>query len=162
MTGDVAGSGVEVVKRSLDELGLDYEVVEHEATYSATQEAKADSVGPDDVAKTILLRDGGGYRLAVIPGSQRLDLRRTREELGADRSLRLASEGEMAADFPAFDVGALPPIGQLLPAPEVVDRRLLEHDRIAFAAGDHRHGILIDPNDLIQLTQAKVADICER
>jgi Ala-tRNA(Pro) deacylase len=158
----VNGTGVDLVKRSLDELGLDYEVVEHEATYSATQEAKADSVGPDDVAKTILLRDGGGYRLAVIPGSQRLDLRRTREALEADRSLRLASEKEMAADFPAFDVGALPPIGQLLPAPEVVDRRLLEHDRIAFAAGDHRHGILIDPNDLLQLTQAKVADICER
>jgi Ala-tRNA(Pro) deacylase len=154
-------SGIEAVSRYLDEQGLDYEVVEHEATYSATEEARADGVPADDVAKTILLRDDKGYRLAVIPGSHRLDLSRVRELLGADKSLRLATEEEMAEDFPSFDVGALPPIGPLLPATEVIDRKLLDHDRIAFAAGDHRHGILIDPNDLVQLTQATVADVCE-
>lgn len=154
-------SGIDAVTGYLDEQGLDYEVVEHEETYSATQEARADGVPPADVAKTIVLRDDEGYRLAVIPGSERLDLSRVRELLGASKSLRLATEEEMAADFPDFDVGALPPIGPLLPATEVIDRQLLNHDRIAFAAGDHRHGILIDPNDLIQLTQATVGDVCE-
>jgi Ala-tRNA(Pro) deacylase len=153
--------GVELVREYLDEQGLDYELVEHDATYSASEEARAAGVPADDAAKTILLREGDDYRIAVVPGSQRLDLGKVRELLGAGRSLRLATEGEMATDFPSFDVGALPPIGPLLPAPELVDRRLLDHDRVVFAAGDHRHGILIDPNDLIQLTQAKVADVCE-
>jgi Ala-tRNA(Pro) deacylase len=158
---DPSAPGLEVVSGYLDEQGLDYEIVEHEPTYSATEEARATGMAADDVAKTIVLREGTGYRLAVIPGSQRLDLARVRELLGADNSLRLATEEEMAADFPAFEVGALPPIGPLLPAAELIDRRLLDHDRIVFAAGDHRHGILIEPNDLVQLTQARVADICE-
>ncbi len=161
MATDASAPGLEVVSGYLDEQGLDYEIVEHEATYSATEEARATGMAADDVAKTIVLREGEGYRLAVIPGSQRLDLARVRELLGTDKSLRLATEEEMAADFPAFEVGALPPIGPLLPAAELIDRHLLSHDRIVFAAGDHRHGILIEPNDLVQLTQARVADICE-
>jgi Ala-tRNA(Pro) deacylase len=161
MSADAPASGVEAVSGYLDEQGLEYEVVEHEATYSAAAEAQATGVPPDDVAKTIVLRDEGGYRLAVIPASQRLDLERARELLGSTKSLRLATEEEMATDFPSFEVGALPPIGPMLPAPEVLDRRLLDHDRIVFAGGDHRHGILMDPNDLVQLSQPKVADVCE-
>jgi Ala-tRNA(Pro) deacylase len=161
MATEASAPGVETVRGYLNERGLDYEVIEHETTYTAAAEARAAGVPADDVAKTVVLRGDGGYRLAVIPGSQRLDLSKARELLGASRSLRLATEEEMASDFPDFEVGALPPIGPLLPAPEVLDRRLLDHERIVFAAGDHRHGILIEPNDLVQLTQATVADVCE-
>jgi Ala-tRNA(Pro) deacylase len=162
MAADASTPGLDLVSGYIDEQGLDYEVVEHEATYSAAEEAQATGMPADDVAKTVVLREGTKYRLAVIPGSQRLDLARVRELLAADKSLRLASEEEMAADFPDFEVGALPPIGPLLPATEVIDQRLLDHERVVFAAGDHRHGILIEPNDLVQLTQARVADICEK
>jgi Ala-tRNA(Pro) deacylase len=161
MHAGVSSSRIEVVARYLDELDVRYEVVEHRATYTASAEARAAGVGPDEAAKTVLLRDDGGYRVAVIPASERLDLRKARELAGTGESLRLATEQEMASDFASFEVGALPPIGPLLPAPEVLDRRLLDHERILFSGGDHRHGVLIDPNDLVQLTQAKVADVCE-
>jgi Ala-tRNA(Pro) deacylase len=162
MATDASTPGLDTISGYIDEQGLDYEIVEHDPAYSAAEEAKATGLPTDDVAKTILLRDEKGYRLAVIPGSQRLDLSLVRELLGAGKALRLATEEEMASDFPDFEVGALPPIGPLLPAPEVIDQRLLDHERVVFAAGDHRHGILIEPNDLLQLTQARVADICER
>jgi Ala-tRNA(Pro) deacylase len=154
-------SGIDLVVGYLDEQGVRYEVVEHRATHTAEAEGRAAGVPPEDVAKTVLLRDERGYRLAVIPASERLDLHKARELLGSGKSLRLATEDEMGADFASFEVGALPPIGPLLPAPEVLDRRLLDHDRILFSGGDHRHGVLIDPNDLVQLTQAQVADACE-
>jgi prolyl-tRNA editing enzyme YbaK/EbsC (Cys-tRNA(Pro) deacylase) len=51
--------------------------------------------------------------------------------------------------------------GPLLDALEILDGRLLEHDTILFSGGDHRHGVLIDPHDLIEIAQPKVADICE-
>src|SRR2546426_1129105 len=143
------GSGLEAVTRYLDEQDVDYEVVEHQAAYTAADEAHAAGVPADDAAKTIALRDGDRYRLAVLPASERLDLHKVRELLGAGSSLRLATEDEMAQDFPAFEVGALPPIGPLLPAPEILDRRLLQHERVLCSGGDHRHGLLIDPNDLI-------------
>ena len=86
--------------------------------------------------------------MAVIPASHRLDLHRVRELLGATSHLRLATEAELAHDFPMFDVGAMPPLGAMMPMPEVIDVHLLYHERIVCAGGDHRHALRIDPRDL--------------
>jgi Ala-tRNA(Pro) deacylase len=153
--------GVDLVHRYLDEHGVAHDVVDHEQTFSAAAEAKAAGVPTDHAAKTMLLRDGQGYRVAVIPASHRLDLRKARDVLEASGHLRLASEAEMQDDFAAFEVGALPPLGPMLPAPEVLDMRLTGHERILFSGGDHRHSVLVDPRDLAELTEAKVADVCE-
>jgi hypothetical protein len=32
--------------------------------------------------------------------------------------------------------------------------------RAVFSGGDHDHGVLIDPNDLVQIVQPRVADVC--
>ena len=45
--------------------------------------------------------------LAVIPASQRLDLHKVRELLGASGALQLATEAQMAEDFPTLEVGAV-------------------------------------------------------
>ena len=155
-----APHGIEAVTRLLEHRGVPYEVVEHDATYTATAEAAAAAADPAAMAKTVALRDREGYRLAVVPASERLDVRRAREVLGATHHLRLATEEEMRQDFPAFDVGAMPPFGAE-PLPEVVDIGLLRHERIVCAGGDHRRSILMDPVDLLQLTEPRVADICE-
>jgi len=161
MTSDPAPSGLEAVTRLLDEQGVDYEVREHAATETAAEEARATGLPATDVAKSLALRDGDRYLLAVIPASHRLDLAKAREALDAGKSLRLATESEMKADFPQFEVGALPPLGSLFGAPEVLDRRLLDHDQILCNAGDHRHGLLLDPHELVEVVQPKVADLCE-
>ena len=54
-----------------------------------------------------------------------LDLDRARRLLRATRHLRLRTEQEMKATFPQFEIGALPPLGPLLPKPEAFDIRLL-------------------------------------
>jgi Ala-tRNA(Pro) deacylase len=154
------GFGIEMVARFLDERGVPHEVVEHPTRYTAAADARAAGIEPDDAAKSILLRDDDGYRLAVIPATRRLDLHKIRELLGAGSSLRLAAENEIAADFGAFEVGAVPPFGPLLPAPEVVDRRLLEHDRVLCSGGDHRHGVMVDPRDIVRVADPQVADVC--
>jgi Ala-tRNA(Pro) deacylase len=153
--------GIDMVASYLEQQGVAHEVVEHPTRYSAAADARAAGLDPDDAAKTILLRDDDGYRLAVIPASQRLDLHKLRDLLGAGSSLRLAAENEIAADFDSFEVGAVPPFGPLLPAPEVVDRRLLEHDRVLCSGGDHRHGVMIDPREIVRLAQPQVGDVCQ-
>jgi Ala-tRNA(Pro) deacylase len=155
------GRGVELVTRYLEERGVEHEVVEHEQTFTATEEAEASGVKPDHAAKTVVLRDGDAYRLAVIPASHRLDLHKARDVLDASGHLRLATEDEMESDFEDFEVGALPPLGPTLPGPEVLDRRLTEHDRILCTGGDHRHSLLLDPQDLARFAEAQIADVCE-
>jgi prolyl-tRNA editing enzyme YbaK/EbsC (Cys-tRNA(Pro) deacylase) len=153
--------GIEAVVRYLNEHGVAHEVVDHEATFSASEEARAAGVAPDHAAKTVVLREGDAYRLAVLPASERLDVGKARDALDAGSHLRLATETEMEEDFGAFEVGALPPLGPMLPAPEVIDRRLIQHDRILCSGGDHRHSVLLDSNELARDTGATVADICE-
>ena len=152
--------GIDAVTDVLERRGVAFEVVEHDPTYGAAAEARALAADPEATAKTVVLHDHDGYRLAVVPASERLDVRRARDLLGASHHLRLATEQELSEDFPAFEVGALPPFGTAR-LPEVVDVRLLRHKRIVCAAGEHRCSVLIDAVDLLRITEPRVADICE-
>ena len=149
------------VARWLDERGIDYRVLEHEETFSATAEARASHIAPEHTAKTVVLRDGEEFVMAVIPASERLDLHKLRNVLDRGSSLRLATEDEMAARFPEFEVGAVPPFGPTVPDLEVVDSRLSGVERTLYAGGDHRHGLLVDAAAIQRASQARVADICE-
>jgi prolyl-tRNA editing enzyme YbaK/EbsC (Cys-tRNA(Pro) deacylase) len=128
---------------------------------SATAEARQANLPPDQVAKTVVLHDGSAYVIAAIPASERLDPHKLRELLGATRQLRLATETEIARDFPTLEVGAVPPFGPMVPAAEVIDSALVQHERILCPAGDHRHSVLVDPRDVVRVTAARTADICE-
>ena len=153
-------AGLAVVTAFLEREGVPYEVVEHERTQTAAAEARAAGVPAADVAKTVVLRDDEGLRLAVIPASERLDMHKLRQAL-ASKGLRLVTEQEMADEFDQFEVGAVPPFGSMFNALELVDERLLEHDRILCTGGDHEHAVLVDPRDVVRAGDARVADICE-
>jgi Ala-tRNA(Pro) deacylase len=153
--------GVGIVTRFLAEAGVAHEVVEHAPTYSAADEAAATQADERYTAKTLVLHDRGGWRVAVLPANHRLDLDKARRLLGGTSHLRLATEEEMEEAFPRFDAGAMPPVGPMLPMPEVVDVRLLYREAIVCAGGDHTHAIRMDPRDLLKLAEPRVGDICE-
>jgi prolyl-tRNA editing enzyme YbaK/EbsC (Cys-tRNA(Pro) deacylase) len=148
--------------RHLEAIGIPFEVVEHEQAFGAAPEASAAGIRPENAAKSVLLHDGEGYRLVVVQASDRVDLGKVRDLLEISRAqLRLVTEDEMSADLPDFELGAIPPLGELLPAPEIVDRRLLDHDRVLCNGGDHTHSVLLDPNDIVRASGAQVADVCQ-
>jgi Ala-tRNA(Pro) deacylase len=152
---------IDLVTGYLDENAVEYEVIEHERRFTAAAEARAAGVVPADAAKDVVLRDGDAYLLAVIPASERLDLRKAQAVLDAEDRPQLATEQELAERFPEFEVGALPPFGPIHRIPQLVDSRLLAHDRIVCAAGDHRHSLRIDPSEIVRLAEATVADLCQ-
>ena len=153
--------GVESVTAYLDEHSANYQLVEHAERFTAAAEAQAAGIEPGDAAKDLILRDGESYVMAVIPASQRLDLGKARQLLEAGKSLRLATEDEIGRDFERFEVGAIPPFGPLHGIPQIVDRRLLEHDRVLCSAGDHAHGLLLEPDEIVRVAGARVGDLCE-
>jgi Ala-tRNA(Pro) deacylase len=155
------GRPIDRVRGYLDEREVDYDVVEHAQRFTAAAEARAAGVGPEDAAKDVVVRDGDAFVLALIPASERLDLAKVEAALDAEARPRLATEDEMAERFPEFELGALPPFGPLHGLPELVDRRLLDHDRVLCASGDHRHSLRIDPNEIVRIADARVADLCQ-
>jgi Ala-tRNA(Pro) deacylase len=152
---------IDTLTRFLDEHGVTYEVVEHGEQFTAAAEARASGVGPEDAAKDVILRRGEKYVLALIPASERLDLEKVGDLLGAGHELRLATEDEIAAEFPGFAVGAVPPFGPIFEVEEIVDRRLLDHDRVLCSGGDHSHSVKVDPNEVVRLAGAQVGDLSQ-
>jgi prolyl-tRNA editing enzyme YbaK/EbsC (Cys-tRNA(Pro) deacylase) len=160
-TSAMASTRVDAISGYLEGAGIAFELIEHEPVESAAAEARVVGRSPQKVAKTVVLHDGNAYVIAAISAADRLDLSKLRGLLGAGPELRLASEGEIAHDFPSLEVGAVPPFGPMVPAAEVIDSALAAQGKILCPAGDHRHSVLVDARDVVRITASKVADICQ-
>src|SRR5205809_8004300 len=96
----------------LEQAGIDFDVLDHAHTESAADEASALGIGPEAVAKTLVLVASGGNVRAVLAASERIDLQRVAAMLGVStKKVRLASEDILARDYPDFALGAVPPFG---------------------------------------------------
>jgi Ala-tRNA(Pro) deacylase len=154
-------SGIEIVRRYLTDQDVLFELIEHQDTFAAAAEARATGFDPHETAKTIILHDRARLMAAVIPASETLDVRKARALLGGTGHLRLATEDEIERTVPDLETGALPPFPGLLALPEVLDRRLLECERILCSGGDHRHSVALSPRALDRLGAPLIGDICE-
>jgi Ala-tRNA(Pro) deacylase len=94
-------------------------------------------ISADEVVKTIVLHTVAGYALVAVPDYRRLDMRLVEAAVG-DHHARLATEEELAQDFPDFELGALPPLGSLLGMPAYADPEVMAHDTVVFAAAPRR------------------------
>jgi Cys-tRNA(Pro)/Cys-tRNA(Cys) deacylase len=152
---------VQAVSAWLDERQVPHRLIRHDAAASAREEAEILGRPCETVAKTVVLDLDGGHGFAVVPACERVSLPKLRSMLGADRHLVLAGEDELERDLPNFELGAIPPLGPLVAAPEVIDHRLLDYGHITCAAGDRCHSFVLDPEDVVRVTGARVGDICE-
>ena len=104
--------GTEDLTSVLDAGGARYDLLPHAHTESATAEAEALGLAPADVAKTLVVATPQGYVRAVLPASERIDLGKLSEIVGErKKTLRLASEDDLARDYAEFELGAVPPVG---------------------------------------------------
>jgi Ala-tRNA(Pro) deacylase len=136
-----------VVTEHLEQRGSAFELLPHRQAYTSTDEARALGIDAGEVLKTLAVRTGPGYALAVIPASRRLDLHLVRDAL-ADHQARLASEEELARDFAGYQLGALPPLGALLGSQLFIDPEVLEHDMVVFAAGTQTESVRMETREL--------------
>lgn len=147
-----------VVTEHLQRRDVPFELITHPRAFSSLAEALAMGVEADEVLKTLVLDTGEHHVLAVVPASRRLDVRRVRVATG-DTHARLASEAEVAADFPDMELGALPPIGSLLGAPLLVDPEVMTHETVVVAAGRQTESVRARVDDLFRGEDVRVVEI---
>ena len=144
----------------LEEAGVDFEVLEHAHTERAADEAAALGLGPEEVAKTLVLVTPAGHVRTVLAASNRIDMHKVGDVLEVGhKKVHLASEDDLARYYPDFELGAVPPFG----GPEdrvIVDVRLAGRDSVVVEAGSHDRSVRLKAADLVRLTGAQVADIC--
>jgi Ala-tRNA(Pro) deacylase len=145
----------------LDQAGVEYEVLSHPHTEHASDEAQALGLPPSAVAKTLVLDAPEGHVRAVLPASERIDLRKVREHVEGGKGIHLANEDELARDYPDFELGAVPPFGGASRDRVLVDVRVAEQHAVVLEAGSHDQSIRIGTTDLLTLTEADIVDICK-
>ena len=135
---------IEKLKSFLDENDVKYVILSHSKAYTAQEIAAAAHIPGRE----------------VLPASYQVDLHKLRKAAGAEKA-EIATEEEFKGHFPASEVGAMPPFGNLYGMPVYVSRPLDEDEHIAFNAGSHTELIQMDYDDFERLVEPEVADFAE-
>lgn len=98
------------------------------------------------VIKSVLLDTAEGHVLAILPANRHLAMSLVREAVG-DLQARLATEREIEQDFPAYELGALPPLQTALRCPVYVDPEVMTTETVVLASS-HTESIRARTEDL--------------
>jgi Ala-tRNA(Pro) deacylase len=137
------------VESYLAHAGVHYDVITHPHTSNSTYSAQAAHVPGDRLAKCVMLEDGQGYVMAVLPATHRVNLGALRQRLGRD--LGLATENELAGLFVDCEPGAIPPLGEAYGVDAIVDQSLIGAQDVYFEAGDHCALVHVSGSDFVKL-----------
>ena len=152
---------IQKLKTFLDDNGVKFISIQHSAAYTAQEVAALAHIPGEEMAKTVMVKIDGVMAMAVVPASHQVDFDRLREVAGA-KQVELASEGEFKDYFPACDVGAMPPFGNLYDMPVYCSDALGEDLEVAFSAGSHSELIRLAYADYEQLVQPEIASFSKR
>ena len=149
---------VQKLKDFLDANRVQYVSIRHSPAYTSEKIAASAHIPGKELAKTVMVKLDGKMAMAVLPATQRIDVRRLKEASGAKQA-ELASEHEFASLFPACETGAMPPFGNLYDMQVYVSPSLADDEEIAFNAGSHTELIKMAYADFDRLVGPKVAEI---
>jgi Ala-tRNA(Pro) deacylase len=135
--------------RFLSEHDFAYECVCHKRTQSSLRSAAEAHVPSNKVAKSVLLKDGSEYLMAVLPASRKVHLGRLHRML--QRQIGLATEKEIGEVFSDCAPGAIPPTGLLYGVDTWVDEELLDQPDVYFESGDHEQLVHMNQREFRKL-----------
>lgn len=115
---------------------VDFNLVEHQRSTNSNQTAEVAHIPGDRLAKAVVLQHDGGYVLAVVPSTHRVELGTLERTLGCN--LNIATEMEVGEIFSDCVLGAVPPTGPAYDIETLVDEELDRQPEIYFESGDHR------------------------
>ena len=149
--------------RILDRLGIQYDLVTYEVDeedLSAIHVAEITGMDISMIFKTLVSRgDRSGIIFAVIPGGLEVDLKLLASASGNKR-VELVPLKEVLP-LTGYIRGGCSPLGAKKNYPVYLDSRAMDLEKISISAGKRGEQIILKPSDLIQATQATVAEIAK-
>lgn len=133
------------LQQYLDQCGIEYGVLSHPPTPSASRTAQASHVSGENIVKGVLLKDPDGYVLAILPASCHLRLPDVEKVLEAP--VALATEPELDQIFADCELGAIPAVGAAYGLDMLVDEAVMQLDEIFFEGGDHETLVRVSADD---------------
>jgi Ala-tRNA(Pro) deacylase len=138
------------LQKYLNDQHVEYDMLPHERTLSSLRTAEASHISGDCIAKGVVLRDGGGYMLAVLPASHHIRLADLQQQFGD--GVEIAKEPEVEELFSDCERGAIPPIGSCYGLGMIVDESIERQPDVYLEAGDHATLIHMRQDQFAKLT----------
>jgi Cys-tRNA(Pro) deacylase len=154
----MAGTPDTPALRALAELNVAHQVVVTEPAGNAEESASFQAISLDQLLRTIVVRRGeDDYVFVLVPGGRRFDWPKLRQHLGVSRlSLPDADEAKAAS---GYERGTITPFGSTRSWPVIADASIKQHEKVALGGGQRGVNIHMSPADLIEATNAAVADV---
>ena len=120
--------------------------------------AHAIGMPPEQVFKTLVARGiKTGFHVFCIPVCCELDLKKAARAAG-DKNMELVAVKELLS-ITGYIRGGCSPVGMKKKYPTHIDETCILWDEIAVSAGERGHQMVLPPHGLIQITNAKTADL---
>lgn len=129
---------------------IKYTEINHEPVYTSDQAASVRGMDLHAGAKSLLLKAGKEFILAVLPGDNRLDTKKLKQILGV-KDIRFATPTEVE-EIMGCSIGACYPFGSVAKVKMIVDPTLGENEIISFNPGVHNKSIKMSWKDYLEVT----------
>lgn len=149
----------EFLRKHLESMGVNAVFLrfeEHTMTVDAA--ARQLGVSRERIIKSLLFVDDDGLPvLAIVTGDKRVDEAKLAAACNA-KNVRRATLEEVKS-FTGYDVGAVPPVGHKSMIRTIMDKKVLQFDRVIGGGGDVNMLLEVSPSDIRRLTNSQIKDI---
>jgi len=122
--------------------------------------AAATGFALQQTVKTLVVELGKKqYALVLMPGDRRLSMKRLARFIRAKRATM--ADAATAERITGYRVGGISPFGTRHPLPVVMDRSILDLERVLINAGQRGRMLLMAPADIRDALACEVADLGE-
>lgn len=129
-----------------------------EKDLSGLHAAEAVGMPPEQVFKTLVARgERTGINVFCIPVCCELDLKKAAKAVG-DKKIELVAVKELLA-LTGYIRGGCSPVGMKKRYPTYFDETCILWDEIAVSAGERGHQMILNPQALADLIDAKIVDL---
>lgn len=152
-------SSLDRVLEAASATGLHLDIVEFpDGTRTADDAAAAVGCKVDQIVKSMIFAAGDDREivLALTSGANQVDGARLAALAGVDECHRATAEEVRSTT--GFAIGGVAPFGHLSQLRTWIDPHLLTFDVVWAAAGSPKHVFAVEPQRLVELTGAEVAD----
>ncbi len=144
----------EKLKNLLDSNAIKYALITHSPAYTAQEVAESAHISGNKMAKTVILKVDGEFKMLVLPASHLVNVQQLQELMGA-KNVELAVESEFKRCFPECEKGAIPPFGNLYDMDVYISDCLSTEKKMAFCAGNYSELIRLNYKDYQNLVHPK-------
>ncbi len=147
-----------IIEDILGARNIPYRIIElkdRAITVSDVIEHSVEDISPEEICKTILVKQKTRYYAVFLRGADKIDFKKLKDVIG---KVSIASRVEVLA-VSGVEPGAVCPL--LVDIPVLVDRRVLRLKKLNFGSGNHLFGVEIAAGDLELVLDYRLVEIAE-